>query len=142
MIFGPLCIDYHSRAQEIVIARPEESSNNNNALRLLPTPPNFEERNLYDVLEKGDGDTNDGDDRIESSSNGGSGDGLDENGEVSILLLAFFMVISLSYFFYYCAVLIIYHSLTGNCALLLLFILFPLSVIKTTGNNHGYHFNK
>ena len=100
MIFRPLCIDYHSRAQEIVIAA-EESSNNNNALRLLPTPSNIEERNLYDELEEGDGDTNNGNDRIESSSNGGSGDGLDENGEVSILLLAFIMFVGDIFILFY-----------------------------------------
>ena len=83
MIFRPLCIDYHSRAQEIVIAA-EELSNNNNALRLLPTPNIIDERNLYDELEKGDNDTNDGDGQIESTSND-DGDGLNENGEVSIL---------------------------------------------------------
>jgi len=82
MIFRPLCIDYHSRAQEIVI----DSSNNNNALRLLPTPPNFEERNLYDELEKED--TNDGVDQTKGSSNDFSGDGVDENGEVSILFIS------------------------------------------------------
>ena len=86
MIFRPLCIDYHYRAQEIVIFSGNE--NNNNALRLLPTPPNFEERNLYDELEKEDNDTNDGVDQEEGSSNGGgSGDSLDENGEVSILFI-------------------------------------------------------
>jgi len=88
MIFRPLCIDYHSRAHEIVIAA-EESSSNNNALRLLPTPPNFEERNLYVELEKENDDTNNnGDDRIESTSTDASGDGLDENGEVSILFIS------------------------------------------------------
>jgi len=86
MIFRPLCIDYHSRAQEIVIAAED-----NTALRLLPTQ-HFEERNLYDELEKGDGDTNDGADQEEGRSNNANGDGLDENGEVSILFL---LVISL-----------------------------------------------
>ena len=82
MIFRPLCIDYHSRAQEIIIAAEESSS----ALRLLPTQ-HLDERNLYNELEKENGDTNYGDDRmrIESTSNDDSGD-LDENGEVGILI--------------------------------------------------------
>ena len=84
MIFRPLCIDYHSRAQEIVIAA-EESSNNNNALRLLPSPPNFKERNLYDGLEKEDDDTNG--DQKKGRSTDGSGGVVDENGEVSILFI-------------------------------------------------------
>ena len=85
MIFRPLCIDYHSRAQEL------HNSNNNNALRLLPTPPNFEERNLYDELEKEDNDNNDGD-QNEGSYTDDSNGGVDENGEVSIFFISILYV--------------------------------------------------
>ena len=129
MIFRPLCIDYHSRAHEIVIAAESESSNNNNALRLLPTPPNFDERNLYNELEKEDNDTNDGVDETEGSFFGSSGDGVDENGEVSILFISFDTqnvgdIFIHLFYYHHRAALIIYHSLTNYALFFSIFIPF------------------
>ncbi len=88
MRFRPLCIDYHSRAQEIV-ATERDIHARRTALRTLPnpSPPSNNRQNYYSQSDEeddgvdshGDGELDNGMARMKGENDGGDGGINDEN---------------------------------------------------------------